>query len=294
MLEQGQALIHPLWQVASNVWTFSWYVPRIRSRMLINISHSPFSRLGGFLPFGGRSTAIKLKSGGVWVLASTPLEPETKAKIDELGAVKAYPDAKLIAPKEAIENDPDRQLRFDGGEALGALSALFPLLSFFSSFKNKDIAFFHPETKVLIEADLLFNLPATEQVRFAFCHNNAAHVNAMTTSILKRSLRGSYLSLVAFHLLHGYTQDFSGILESTKRAYSVIFTFVSVVNFDGSRAMRRDAKTVAGWDFEKIIPCHGVSRLNWHELRLLNISWDVIESGGNKAWKKAYKFYLTE
>jgi hypothetical protein len=32
---------------------------------------------------------------------------------------------------------------------------------------------------------------------------------------------------------------------------SLIFS----INF---RAMRRDAKTVAGWDFERIIPCHGV------------------------------------
>lgn len=36
--------------------------------------------------------------------------------------------------------------------------------SFFSGFKNKDVAFFHPESKTLVQADLLFNLPATEQV----------------------------------------------------------------------------------------------------------------------------------
>jgi hypothetical protein len=29
-----------------------------------------------------------LTNGGVWVLASTPLNPETKAKIDELGPVQ--------------------------------------------------------------------------------------------------------------------------------------------------------------------------------------------------------------
>ena len=37
---------------------------------------------------GGRSTAIKLRKGGVWVLASTPLNEETRMKIDELGEVK--------------------------------------------------------------------------------------------------------------------------------------------------------------------------------------------------------------
>ena len=50
----------------------------------------PFARFGIF-PVGGRSTAIRLHDGGVWVLASTPLEAETKTKLDELGPVKYGP-----------------------------------------------------------------------------------------------------------------------------------------------------------------------------------------------------------
>lgn len=42
-------------------------------------------------------------------------------------------------------------------------AADFPL-SFFSGFKNKDVAFFHPQSKTLIQADLLFNFPCHEQV----------------------------------------------------------------------------------------------------------------------------------
>ena len=37
------------------------------------------------------------------------------------------------------------------------------MCSYFSGFRNKDVAFFHPASKSLIEADLLFNLSATEQ-----------------------------------------------------------------------------------------------------------------------------------
>ena len=48
---------------------------------------SPFTLLG-FFPLGGRSTAIKLSEGGVWLLASTPCSEETKAKLNELGEVK--------------------------------------------------------------------------------------------------------------------------------------------------------------------------------------------------------------
>ena len=48
---------------------------------------SPFARFGVF-PVGGRSTAIQLQKGGVWILASTPLDVETKATLDKLGPVK--------------------------------------------------------------------------------------------------------------------------------------------------------------------------------------------------------------
>ncbi|KAI0654936.1 hypothetical protein C8Q70DRAFT_1058112 [Cubamyces menziesii] len=58
-------------EVAKDVWTFS----------------CPFSRFN-LLPVGGRSTAVKLSNGDVWVLASTPLDEATKAKLGELGPVK--------------------------------------------------------------------------------------------------------------------------------------------------------------------------------------------------------------
>jgi hypothetical protein len=48
----------------------------------------PFSKFLGFFPMGGRSTAIKLSSGDVWVVASTPLSNETKTAVEKLGPVK--------------------------------------------------------------------------------------------------------------------------------------------------------------------------------------------------------------
>lgn len=38
--------------------------------------------------------------------------------------------------------------------------------SYFSGFKNKDVAFLHRPSKTLIEADLLMNLPCKEQVKY--------------------------------------------------------------------------------------------------------------------------------
>jgi aminoglycoside/choline kinase family phosphotransferase len=40
--------------------------------------------------------------------------------------------------------------------------------------------------------------------------------------------------------------------------------------------MRRDAKKVAEWQLERIIPCHG----------------DVLESGSNEAWASVYEWFL--
>jgi len=40
----------------------------------------------------------------------------------------------------------------------------YPCPSFFPGFLTKEVAFFHKDSKSLIEADLLFNLPPKEQV----------------------------------------------------------------------------------------------------------------------------------
>lgn len=52
----------------------------------ITIFSVPFLRRN--LPVGGRSTAIKLRSGDVFVVASTPCDDETRAALDKMGAVK--------------------------------------------------------------------------------------------------------------------------------------------------------------------------------------------------------------
>ena len=57
------------------------------SKLNLMILHRGFT-LFGLLPIGGRSTAIKLQAGGVWILASTPLTDDTKEKLAELGEVK--------------------------------------------------------------------------------------------------------------------------------------------------------------------------------------------------------------
>ncbi|KAG9080746.1 hypothetical protein FRC06_006200 [Ceratobasidium sp. 370] len=233
-------------EVAPGLWTFS----------------KPFARFGIF-PVGGRSTAIKLQSGDVWLLASTPCDDATKAKLSELGPVKyiigadavhhlfladykkLYPDAKVIGVPELVKKKAG-VLKFDGvygQDPAGTKYGFEPEIQacYFSGFQNQDVAFLHAPSKTLIEADLLFNLPATEQ-----------YANSKSS--------GKF--------------PIFGTLGPTMRAHK---TFLWSAGRDKA-AMARDARTVAGWDFDRIIPCHG----------------DVIEKGGNVAWREAYKWYLEE
>ena len=60
--------------------------------------------------------------------------------------------------------------------------------------------------------------------------------------------------------------------------------------------MKRDVKTVDSWDFDRIIPCHGV-RAHPSLARIECIyaaccSQDVIEKDGKAAWREAYKWYF--
>jgi len=58
--------------------------------------------------------------------------------------------------------------------------------------------------------------------------------------------------------------------------------------------MKQDAKTVASWDFDTIIPCHGASLSSIQLVPSLTtyVEQDVIEDKANEAWRAAYKAYL--
>jgi len=230
-------------EVAKDVWAFS----------------RPLTM--GFIPVGGRSVAIKLLSGDVWVMASTPLTPETKTKLDELGEVryivsasaghwlflaefkKAYPSAKVIGPEPLLtkkgcvaldgvygRDSPDTKYGFE--------DEITPC--FFSGVRNKEVAFHHVDSKTLVVADLLFHFPATEQ------YSNASR----KPFLLKFGLGLNPTGWLHQRVLSSFSVD--------------------------REAVKDDAKTVASWNFNRIIPCHG----------------DVIENKANEAWRSAYAAYL--
>ncbi|KAJ3714651.1 hypothetical protein DFJ43DRAFT_859763 [Lentinula guzmanii] len=237
-------------EVTPGVWTFS----------------RPFGRGPlGLLPWGGRSTAVKLHNGDVFVLASTPLTEDTKSAIDALGTLKwiiaadivhhlfigqykkEYPEAKVIGVEGLREKKEKNKesLMIDGEYGVNPPETLYGFedeikACYFSGFANKDVAFLHVATKTLIVADLLFNLPGTEQY-------SKSKASPKVPIIGKLNPESSMHKRLLWTI--GKDKD----------------------------AMRRDAKIVSGWDFERIIMCHG----------------DVIETGGKRAWEEAYSRYLS-
>jgi len=224
------------------------------------IFSAPFGIL--FLRIGGRSTAIKLNSGGVWLLASTPLNAVTKAKLEEMGPVEyivapdgvhhlflkdykaAYPEAKLIGVEPHVKKYEGKPLKFDGFYGVDPEDTKYGYEDeidavYFSGHQNKDVAFFHKESQTLIEADLLFNLPAKEQ----------------------------YSKVKSFNPLAGLVSPgpTSGL---HKRALKSLCTDVE--------SFKKSANAVAKWDIKRIIPCHG----------------EVVETDGLKLWKSAYANYI--
>ncbi|KAH7917921.1 hypothetical protein BV22DRAFT_1025496, partial [Leucogyrophana mollusca] len=190
--------------------------------------------------------------------ASTPLNSETKSKLNDLGEVKyivgadavhylylaefkkEYPDAKLIGIADALPKMPDKNIKFDGVWGRDPPDTKYGFEDevqhcYFSGYKNKDVAFLHVASKTLVEADLLLNLPATEQ----------------------------------------YSKSSSWVFGNVKPNSWLHRNVVQSQAVD-LEAMKRDARKVASWDFDRIIPCHG----------------DVIETGGNKAWRDAYKHFI--
>lgn len=145
----------------------------------------PFTRMG-VMPIGGRSTAVRLSDNkSVLVVASTPMTAATRTSVDELGTVKyliapdaehylflkdwaaVYPNARVCGVERHIQSAgvPITGVWGRDPNPLGddpVVNADFAS-EFVSGHINKEVALLHKPSGTLIQADLLFNLPANEQ-----------------------------------------------------------------------------------------------------------------------------------
>ncbi|KAI5464539.1 hypothetical protein BGZ63DRAFT_351605 [Mariannaea sp. PMI_226] len=222
----------------------------------------PFARFGKLM-IGGRGTLVKLTSGGLAVFSPVALTEDTKAKVQEMGGdvryiialdfehhifisdwAKEYPQAKIVGP----EGLPEKRAKQQADPKIGdeKFSVVFTKANktevrigddfdadfeyeFVDAHPNLEIAFFYKPDRVLIQADLLFNLPANEQ------YSKVPEAEKPKTGFL--------------HNLFSGIQDVSGDARWLKR-----FSWYAAKD---RQSMNASVQRIDSWDFVTMIPCHG-------------------------------------
>lgn len=203
---------------------------------------------------------VRLQSGALAVFSPIALTPDVRTTLQKLGNnvqylsaldfehhlfisewAKAFPNAKLLGPdglsekrekaqepagtkfqhiwtqknKADFEVDPDFDREFD--------------YEYVGSHGNKELVFFHKPDKTLIEADLMFNLPATEQ----YSKTREGATSGMLTKLFVglMSAEGTALWQKRFLWYAASAKDRPGFNKSIRK--------------------------IDTWDFQRIIPCHG-------------------------------------
>jgi uncharacterized protein DUF4336 len=204
------------------------------------------------------SLLVKLQSGAVAAFSPVALTREVKETISALGELKyiaapdiehhifigpwheAYPNAKVIGveglpekrKKQKNEDVPFAAIFTKANRETIKIDAEFDSefdYEYMPSHPNLDVAFFHKPSKTLIEADILFNLPATEQ----FSKSGEAANSGILTKI--------WIALT----------NTQGAALGQKRA---IWYGISSKDRTGYSA---SIAKINKWDFNTIVPCHG-------------------------------------
>ncbi|KAI2467859.1 hypothetical protein F4781DRAFT_400421 [Annulohypoxylon bovei var. microspora] len=245
----------------------------------------PFARFG-IIRVGGRGTIIRLTSGALAVFSPVALTPEVQAKVTELGGnlgyivagdiehhifitewAKAYPSAKIVGPKglaekrSKVEDDPkvghepfafewDAANKHDNGVS-DEFAADFEV-EFVDAHPNKEVVLFYKPDRVLVQADLMFNLPAIEQYSKVPEAQKTSHgfLNKIFDSINNTSGEAKGIKRFLWYVISNGTKDRPSFNESVKR--------------------------IGSWDFDTIVPCHG----------------ETIVGGGKEIFNKVFEWHL--
>lgn len=227
----------------------------------ILVCSTPFLRFGR-VAIGGRGTVVKLQSGNLAVFSPVALTNTVKEQLRSFGNgdikyitaldqehhifieewLKAYPSAKVIAP-ETLPAYRDKQdytkipqenwLLYNKADKAGfSVSEEFDKefdMEYVHAHANHELVFNHKPSKTLIEADFLFNLPATEQMSKTGIDPTAGLLTRLFIAI--NNTQGSAIWQKRF-LWYGISA--------------------------GDRPSYNDSvQKINKWDFDRIIPCHG-------------------------------------
>ncbi|KAJ9496231.1 hypothetical protein H2202_008189 [Exophiala xenobiotica] len=234
---------------------------------------TPFNRFAPlgyrkFVAVGLRATAIVLHDNRILLLNPIPLEKSIRDKLTDLGGVHfiaadlghhlyvkdylaVWPSAKTIGVPGLERKRKDVKWDFIYGDSADRRNTPEDVFGFaedmetvlFEGFITFCVAWYHKPTRTLIQSDLIMNLPCTEQYS-----PSSSDVGILSREFARRAHPSS--------------------VWSRRLVYYVATTDYSL--------MRRDAKRVAEWDIQRIIPCHG----------------DILDDGGNEAWASVYEWFL--
>ncbi|KAF7559363.1 hypothetical protein G7046_g4803 [Stylonectria norvegica] len=221
----------------------------------------PFSRFGT-AKIGGRGTLVKLTSGNLAVFSPVALTDAAQARVTEMGGnvgyivatdfehhifisewAKAYPSAIIIGPEGLQEKRHKATDAKIGKEKFGVvfkkdkkretlISAEFDAdfeYEYVDGHPNLELVFYYKPECVLIEADLLFNLPATEQ------YSKVPASEKPADGFVGR--------------LFGGIMNIEGDAKWMKR-----FNWYTAKD---RNSLNDSVKRIDAWDFTTIIPCHG-------------------------------------
>ncbi|MCJ1354389.1 MAG: hypothetical protein MMC33_004377 [Icmadophila ericetorum] len=203
---------------------------------------------------------VRLQSGRLVIFSPVALTPSVRTHLLSLGNqvsyiialdyehhifitewAEAFPSAKLIGPEGIAEKRTKagcpHGTKFDYEFTKENMSAMkideeFDTefeYEYFPAHANKELLFYYKPEKTLIEADLVFNLPATEQY--------SKSGEDPTTGALTKLFIG--------------LQNTQGTAIWQKR----FIWYVACKDREGFK--KGVERVVRDWDFERLIPCHG-------------------------------------
>lgn len=149
---------------------------------------------------------------------------------------KEYPEAKVIGPEGLDDKKKKEDIKFDviytkANKDTQKVDAEFDQefdVEYVPGHANKELAFNYKREKTLIEADILFNLPAIEQYSKSEDNPHKGFLSGIFNGIFNTT--GSSLAHRRA-LWYGVVKDKSSFNQSMAK--------------------------IDSWNFDRIIPCHG-------------------------------------
>lgn len=222
---------------------------------------------------------VKLSTGSLAVFSPVSLTPEVRAKVDSLGGnvryiaapdlehhlhistwKEAFPQASILAPQGLYEKRQASKQYHDSPfehvfkkNVPQSISEEFDAefdTEYVYGHGSRELVFLHRPSRTVIEADLLFNLPAHEQYSRAEDGNPLNFWSKMVLPLLSTSGSATGQRRFAWYILSA--KDRTAFTASMKR--------------------------IGGWDFDRLIPCHG----------------DVIETGAKGVFQNVMAWFLQD